>query len=124
MRYTSSQYAKGLYEALKESDDKRAVVKKFAQVLLRHGKLANLRNIMLDFAEVSDKEAGIQKIEITSALPLKATDAVRETLGGKALVQEKIDPSIIGGMRIRVGDELIDNTIRKRLSDLRNMIAN
>ena len=124
MRYTTSQYAQGLLEALKKSADTHATVKKFVSLLVRDGKLAKARAIMLDFEELLEQESGKQKIEITSARKLEATHAVRAALGEKASVEEKVDPRVLGGMRIRVGDELVDNTIQKRLSDLRHTIAN
>lgn len=67
--------------------------------------------------------------EITSALPL--TDAERETLkndvlariGEQATVTFRVDPSILGGIIIRVGDKMVDNSVAGQLEALRHSLT-
>jgi F-type H+-transporting ATPase subunit b len=69
--------------------------------------------------------AGGQQAEVTSALPL--TDAEQETircaiiekLGKSALVQFRVDPAILGGLVMRIGDRVVDGSVLGRLEDLR-----
>ena len=67
--------------------------------------------------------------EITSALPL--TDSERETLkdevltriGQQATVTFRVDPSILGGIIIRVGDKMFDNSVAGQLETLRHTLT-
>ncbi len=67
--------------------------------------------------------------EVTSALPLtdQEKDAVKEDilskLGGHATVTFRIDPSILGGLVIRVGDKVLDGSVAGRLEEMRQRLV-
>jgi F-type H+-transporting ATPase subunit b len=71
---------------------------------------------------------GGQSAEVTSALPLTEDeqDTVRreilERLGGAATVTFRVDPSILGGLVVRVGDRVVDGSLSGRLEDLRQSL--
>jgi F-type H+-transporting ATPase subunit delta len=62
--------------------------------------------------------------EVTSAQPLKqsqldsVTNALRSALGGKVTVDAKLDPSLIGGLVVRVGSRMIDASLKSKLQRL------
>ena len=66
--------------------------------------------------------------EVTTALPLEAESRemiqrdLQEITGKKILLQERVDPSILGGAVARVGDTLIDGSVKRRLTLLRQQI--
>lgn len=68
---------------------------------------------------------GVQSAVVTSALPLNSSeqDAVRgqilNRIGGTATVSFRVDPSILGGLIVRVGDQVIDGSLAGQLEDLR-----
>ena len=76
--------------------------------------------VVLDDTSLS----GGQAAEITSALPLTEAeqDQVRrdilQKLGGAATVSFRVDPSILGGLVVRVGDRVVDGSVSGRLADL------
>lgn len=80
--------------------------------------------VVLEGAEMKGASA-----EITSALPL--TESERETLknevlakiGKQATVTFRVDPSILGGLVIRVGDKMVDNSVAGQLESLRHSLA-
>jgi F-type H+-transporting ATPase subunit b len=80
------------------------------------GRVTILNDVSLD---------GGQSAEVTSALPL--TDEEQSTvrqeivdkLGGAATVSFRVDPSILGGLIVRVGDRVVDGSVIGRLEDLR-----
>ena len=78
---------------------------------------ATSRNLMLTLPEVTESEM------ITSALPL--TDAEKQSaakvLGAKD-VQYKVDPSILGGLVVRVGDRVVDDSVSNRMSALQESL--
>jgi F-type H+-transporting ATPase subunit b len=67
--------------------------------------------------------------EITSALPLtkKEQDTVRsevvERMGSGATISFRVDPNILGGLVIRVGDKVLDSSISGKLQDLRQSLS-
>jgi len=66
-----------------------------------------------------------QSAEITSALPLTDDEQstvkreILEKLGGAATVSFRVDPKILGGLIVRVGDRVVDGSVSGRLEDLR-----
>lgn len=80
-------------------------------------------------AQVAAGKAEAQKADITSAIELteKEKDQLRKRLaeeyGAGLTFSFSVDPSLMGGLRVRVGDRLIDNSIATRLAALRESIA-
>ena len=75
------------------------------------------------------EESGHAIATITVAAPLSAAQAERlakalsAQYGTTIRINELVDPSILGGMRVQVGDEVIDGSIANRLADLRLQLA-
>jgi F-type H+-transporting ATPase subunit delta len=71
---------------------------------------------------------GIAEAVVTTAVPL--TDKQKEALikklsdkyGKKIVLKEIVDPSVIGGLSVRVGDELTDGTIKTKFENIQNSI--
>lgn len=62
--------------------------------------------------------------EVTSALPLTDAEqaAVKKDLAGASSVSFRVDPSILGGLIVKVGDRIIDGSARGRLEGLRQSV--
>ena len=125
MRYTSVQYAKTLYDLLEENPKKvKEIMQNFAQKLVSSGAVKDLRSITAAFEREWHTRTGTTTVEVTVA----ETGAVRKSelekvLGKNIELSEKTDPSIGAGTRIKIGDYQIDNTLARRLSDLRNTLT-
>ncbi|MCJ8166132.1 ATP synthase F1 subunit delta [Pontibacter sp. E15-1] len=82
--------------------------------------------IAAEFEKQYNEIKGIQVVDVTSAISLSATQ--RESLikrltaeTGKIIqLKESIDPSLIGGFVLRVGDKQIDSSVKNSLRKLRN----
>ena len=96
------------------------------------GRLFRRRVVIDDIAEeyqaLVDNYRGIEGTaiaEITTAIPLdndyqlKIAQRITEIVGKPVMLRPKVDPAIIGGIIIRVGDKLIDGSIRSKLAALR-----
>jgi F-type H+-transporting ATPase subunit delta len=99
-------------------------------VLLANGDLGKLREIVLELRGQLERGAlGPQVAEIKSAQPLADSErqALREKLtadfGEDLEFDFQVDPAIIGGLVIRVGDKLIDSSIATRLNRMRDQLA-
>lgn len=99
-------------------------------VLLANGDLGKLREIVLELrGQLERGGLGPQVAEIKSAQPLADSErqALREKLtadfGEDLEFDFQVDPAIIGGLVIRVGDKLIDSSIATRLNRMRDQLA-
>ena len=88
-----------------------------------------LDNIIEEFAKYRDEHEGRVHARVTTARPLpdaemKRLVAVLEKRTGKSVdLHEKIDPAVIGGIRVNLGDHVLDGTVRRRLEDLRRKFS-
>lgn len=80
-------------------------------------------------AGIVAEQAGFTIATVTVASPLSAAQATRlekalsKQYDSSVRINQIIDPSILGGMRVQIGDEVIDGTISHRLTDLRLRLA-
>ncbi len=118
-----------------ESEKNRIVDRLFGgrvnEVLLRgmkvmnaHGRLGFLPAVRDAAAKILDEQVGRVVAEVRTAVPL--SDDLRgeilhrlgESLGKQIRLKESVDPSLIGGMLIRVGDTVFDTSVSGRLAKL------
>lgn len=99
---------------------------KFILLVIRNNRAEFLRKIALSYVNLYRQEHNIAKVEITSAsaLPQEQTDAivniVRRQLGDTTLeVEQYVDAELIGGFTVKVGDILLDASIKNELKKLR-----
>jgi len=96
-----------------------------ACLLLSRGRLGLGPQIALAFQELVDGHRGVAHAEVTTAVPLTASQAVAvatrlgELTGKQVVVEAQEDPGIIGGLVARIGDQLIDGSTRAKLESLK-----
>ena len=97
-------------------------------MLAAKGKLAVIDDIAEEYQAQVDNYRGVEGTEIaeiTTAIPLdndyqlKIAQRITEIVGKPVMLRPKVDPAIIGCIIIRVGDKLIDGSIRSKLAALR-----
>jgi F-type H+-transporting ATPase subunit delta len=90
----------------------------------RH-RLVLLPHVARALGRLSDERSGVARALVTSAAPLPAgflerlSAELSRTAGKKVVVEHEIDPSLIGGIITRIGDRVIDGSVKSRLSALR-----
>lgn len=93
-------------------------------VLAHNRRLDQTSAVARAFGMLASDDRGELTAEITSArklsaAQLKALAAKLQTrMGSKVAINEKVDPSILGGLTIKVGSEMIDSSIKTRLNSL------
>jgi F-type H+-transporting ATPase subunit delta len=98
-------------------------------LLVRRGRIELLPEVAAQIRRMYDQRLGIVKATVTSAAPLtdSETSALRELLaamtGGRVDISVQVDPAILGGVMVRLGDRLIDGSVRGRLERLRTRLA-
>ncbi len=123
MKYSPKQYARALYESLREEKDAGLVFKNFYNLLVRNSDLKLLSKIIENIDEVDKKERGVVEVKIASAK--KIAPEIIEKLQGlikKGEIKQEIDSSLIGGLKIQIGDLLIDSSIKAKLNKLRQSL--
>ena len=99
------------------------------RLLAQEGDLDLLSEVGGALAELTSGSRAPVKAEVTSAKELSATEQeqLRQSLAARygegLLFAFGVDPSLLGGLRVRVGDRLIDNSVASRMSKLRESIA-
>jgi F-type H+-transporting ATPase subunit delta len=100
----------------------------FIRVLNVKGKLGLLPEIIAAYGDLYDEKHG--KVEVDVTVPHRLTadelDDVRQRVGAAlkkdAVVHQYVDESLIGGMLLRVGDRLIDGSVKGQLQALRKQM--
>jgi F-type H+-transporting ATPase subunit delta len=99
------------------------------QLLIRRGRIEQLPAVAREFRRLRDLREGIVHATVTSASPLTDDElaALRERLatiaGGRVELELVVDPQIMGGVMVRLGDQLMDGSVRGRLEQLRNRLV-
>ncbi len=101
-----------------------------ARLLVSRGRLGLMPRIASIFDEMLDQHRNVARARVTSAVALSDDERQAVIARVKALtgasdvrLETVIDPAIIGGIVLRVGDQLIDGSTRARLIQLRRQLA-
>ena len=98
-------------------------------LMLRRGRIHELPRLAAEFRRLDDARQGITMATATSAAPLTPdevralTQRMEQFTGGRVELELQVDPSLLGGLVVRVGDRLIDGSVRGRLERLRNQLV-
>ena len=96
--------------------------------LLERKRIDLLPQVAEAFADRVRQHRGIELAEITTAVPLPEPELrvvvqrLEERIGHRVETTTRVDPSIIGGVVVRVGDQLFDSSVRGRLERLRRRL--
>lgn len=101
---------------------------RFLQVMSERGRLRILPEVVEAFEHLLDQELGKVEVDVTVAERLSDSEleAVRsrvsKALGKEAVIHQYVDPAIIGGIVLRVGDHVVDASIRRQLEGMRRKL--
>lgn len=96
----------------------------FLGVLSQARRLPQLGAVIRAFETLLSRHKGEVQAEVTSAHPLSDTQVsaltqnLKTRVGRDVAVDVKVDPSILGGLVVRIGSQMIDSSIRTRLNTL------
>jgi F-type H+-transporting ATPase subunit delta len=100
----------------------------FLSTLNRHGRLGLLKAIGVALQEFSDRDKNVVEAEVRSAVPLNDSQKaeieslVRSRFKVEPRLRLSVDQSLLGGLWIRVGDTVLDRTLKTNLRKLRDVI--
>jgi F-type H+-transporting ATPase subunit delta len=89
-----------------------------------------LPEVAREFGELCDEHMGIARVRATTAYPLDSQQehalvrGLEQRTGKTVVLQTNVDPSLIGGIVVRIGDTIIDGSVRGQLLRLRQYLLN
>jgi F-type H+-transporting ATPase subunit delta len=103
-------------------------MRNFVRVLIEADRIELLPEIRTLFEALRDDAEGVAKATIETALPLseqqltQITAALSKRFGKRIEASTSINPALIGGARIAVGDTVIDGSVREKLEHMRHSL--
>lgn len=104
------------------------LVVEFFRLLLRKKRMFELEAIVAEFESLVEDHRGIVRARVTSALPLVDAElkglvaALESGLKKNVRVVSNVDPGILGGLVLRVGDRIADQSVRTMLAQMREQL--
>jgi F-type H+-transporting ATPase subunit delta len=101
----------------------------FVQVLTRNDRLPLLPQIRELFEALKAEQEGVLEVKIDSAFPLSKKQTgelerrLKERYQRKIVTQVSVEPELIGGVKIAVGDHVLDATVRGKLEAMRTALT-
>ena len=124
--FSTKEKQDGLGRLLQEADQ---ILLNFLSLLIENHRMPVIFRIRHEYERLWDEENRILPVEITSAIELDqaTTESLGRTIGERAgrnvMLAARVDPDILGGIVVRVGNSILDASIRNRLEQLRRHVA-
>jgi F-type H+-transporting ATPase subunit delta len=102
------------------------VAANFIKLVAAKRRLFAIRDMIADYDKLNDSYRGVARAEVTSAAALSDShvaalkDALKGVTGGKDVeISVKTDPSIIGGLIVKLGSRMVDGSLKTKLNSIR-----
>jgi F-type H+-transporting ATPase subunit delta len=123
---TTEDKKEGLSKAVSGADD---LVANFLELLIENHRMAALFKIRRELDALWDRENQRLPVQIVSAVELdertvkQIGDQIADQTGQKVELSSEVDPDVLGGLVVRVGNTVLDASVRRRLENLRREVA-
>ncbi len=100
-----------------------------ARLLVESNRLSALDGIVEEYRRLADEAAGRVRVTATTAIPLSAgeverlVDELSRRLGREVRLEVRVEPAILGGIVLQIGDRVIDASVAARLQQLRRRLS-
>ncbi len=124
------ELGKTINRKLNETFQPSPMVENLLNMLVDRKRLGELKDIVDTYRKAEKKRRGISTAYVTSIRKLdedeieKLKAKLKRFTGNDVDIQWNIDPSILGGLRIQLGDRIIDGSLRAQLNKLRQTLLN
>ena len=124
--FSTEEKKEGLGNLLDGADE---AVSNFLELLVEKHRMPAIFRIRREFDALWEEENRLLPVQVTSAIELDEStvrqigDAIGEQTGRQIELTSAVDPGILGGIVLRVGNSILDASIRNRLERLRQQVA-
>ena len=124
--FSTEEKKEGLGKVLDGADE---TVRNFLELLVEKHRVPAIHRIRRAYDALWEEENKLLPVEVTSAIELDSETVenigakIGERTGRKVQLESKVDPDILGGIVVRVGDRILDASIANRLESLRKQVA-
>jgi ATP synthase F1 delta subunit len=124
--FSTDEKKEGLRASVENADE---VFMNFLEALIERSRMPAIFRIRDRYEKLWDEEQQVLPVQITSAVELEKRtvdsigERIREQTGRNVEMSSQVDPDIIGGIVLRVGNSILDASIRNRLNQLRRQVA-
>lgn len=111
--------------ASKDNSPLPEAARNFLRIVIENGRLSALPEIASQFRSLKNAAGGTTDAVVFSAFPMdeqalsEVAAALEQRFGRKLDVKVELDPSLIGGIRAVVGDEVLDTSVKARLEQMK-----
>ena len=122
---TPDEKKDGLHKTVTDAEP---IVQNFLELLIENHRMPALLRIRREFDALWDEENKLLPVTITSAVELDEDvvkgigDRIGEQTGRKVELSADVDPDVLGGLVVRVGNTVLDASVRHRLEQLRKQV--
>lgn len=123
---TSEDKKEGLRRGVSDLDE---LVGNFLELLIDNGRMPVLFGIRREFDALWDAENQLLPVTVTSAIALdvetyaRIGDRIAQQTGQQVELSADVDPDVLGGLVVRVGNTVLDASVRRSLESLRREVA-
>jgi F-type H+-transporting ATPase subunit delta len=124
--FSTEEKKEGLHKAIEGADE---IVMNFLELLLEKHRMPVIYRIRREYDDLWREENKMLPVQLTSAVQLddelvrSLGDRISERTGRRVDLQATVNPDIVGGIVLRVGNSILDASIRNRLEQLRKQVA-
>ena len=124
--FSPDEKKEGLHKALEDPDP---ILVNFLELLIENHRTPALMRIRRSYDALWERENDLLPVQVTSAVELDEEtvrhigDRIGEQTGRKVELSSSVDETLLGGIVVRVGNSIIDASIRSRLDQLRRQVA-
>jgi F-type H+-transporting ATPase subunit delta len=124
--FSTEEKKEGLHKAI---DGAEPIFLNFLELLLEKHRMPVIHRIRRDYDELWREENKLLSVQVTSAVELDENivkdlaDRIAEQTDRKIDLTTTVEPDILGGIVLRVGNSILDASIRNRLEQLRRQVA-
>jgi F-type H+-transporting ATPase subunit delta len=124
--FSTKEKVEGLDKAVSGADE---TIVNFLKLLIEKHRMPAIFRVRAEFDRLWEEENKLLPVQVTSAVELpKSTveqigDRIAEQTDRKVELSSAVDPDILGGIIVRVGNSVLDASIRNRLENFRKQVA-
>jgi F-type H+-transporting ATPase subunit delta len=100
----------------------------FLMILIKKDRIMDIENALKEFENIYLEKNNTVVAKVKTVVPLKAdeekslVEKLEKKFNKKVLIRSELDPSIIGGVYVNINNEVIDGTIKSKLSEMKKIM--